>query len=66
MTTAQIIAVACLTLGLIPAWIMASIAPAEKWRAFIAWWVFGALLFVVALPMALLAYSRTANARRLS
>lgn len=53
-------------LALIPATIMAAIQPAEKWRAFIAWWVFGALLFVVALPMALVNYSRHANAQRRS
>jgi hypothetical protein len=63
MTTAQTVAVACVVLGLIPAAIMASIQPTEKWRAFIAWWVFGALLFVIALPMALMNYSRHANAR---
>lgn len=51
-------------LGLIPAAIMASIQPTEKWRAFIVWWVFGALLFVVAFPMALVQYSRASNARR--
>lgn len=64
MNTTQTFALAAALLGLIPAAIMASIQPAEKWRAFIAWWVFGALLFVVALPMALLNYSRASNARR--
>jgi hypothetical protein len=60
----QTLALLAAILGLIPAAIMASIQPAEKWRAFIAWWVFGALLFVVALPMALVNYSRHANARQ--
>jgi hypothetical protein len=63
MDTSQALALAAAVLGLIPATIMASIQPEERWRAFIAWWVFGALLFVVALPMALLNYSRHANTR---
>jgi hypothetical protein len=62
MDTSQTLALLAALLGLIPATIMASIQPTEKWRAFIAWWVFGALLLVVALPLALLAYSRHANA----
>jgi heme/copper-type cytochrome/quinol oxidase subunit 2 len=63
MDTSQTLAIAAAVLGLIPATIMATIQPEERWRAFIAWWVFGALLLVVALPMALVQYSRHANAR---
>jgi len=64
MDSSQTIALSLAILGLIPATIMASIQPGERWRAFIGWWVFGALLFVVALPMALVNYSRASNARR--
>ena len=66
MDTSQSIVLAVAVLALIPATIMASIQPTEKWRAFIAWYVFGALALVVALPMALAGYSRHANARRRS
>lgn len=36
-------------IGLLPAWIAH-----RKGRSFLAWWVFGALLFIVALPCSLL------------
>ena len=39
----------CLLIGLIPAFIAD-----KKGRSFIAWWIYGALLFIVALPHALL------------
>ncbi|WP_047130017.1 hypothetical protein [Xanthomonas arboricola] len=40
----------CCLLGIIPA----AIANA-KGRSFVGWWIFGALLFIVALPLAILA-----------
>ena len=64
MDTSQTLVLAVAILALIPAAIMASIQPpADRWRAFIIWWLVGSLLFVVALPMALVNYSRHANAR---
>lgn len=42
-------------LGLIPAFIASS-----KGRSFALWWIYGALLFIIALPHALLAKSQTA------
>lgn len=44
------IVILLLLLGLIPAAIASS-----KGRSFAAWWLFGAALFIVALPMALMA-----------
>lgn len=47
-------------LGLIPAFIAQA-----KGRSAFAWWIYGALLFIVALPHALLLSPRPADASRL-
>jgi hypothetical protein len=45
-------------LGLLPAFLATAHRPVGQRQAFLAWWLFGALLFVVALPMALIQYGR--------
>lgn len=47
----------CILIGLIPAMIAQ-----KKGHSFVAWWLYGALLFIIALPHALLI--RPANARQ--
>jgi hypothetical protein len=51
----EILAIA-VVIGLIPA-----IIAKKKGRSFFVWWVYGALLFIVALPHALLAPARPDN-----
>lgn len=52
MTTRDVI-VAAVILGVLPA----AIAQ-HKGRSFVAWWIFGALLFIAALPASLLVRDR--------
>jgi hypothetical protein len=62
--TAQTFILTIALLGLIPAFIATAARPPGQRQAFISWWLFGALLFVVALPMALVQYHRDAKGRR--
>lgn len=42
-----------LVVGLVPA-LIATARLDGDWRVFVGWWVFGAVLFVVALPVSIL------------
>jgi hypothetical protein len=52
MDTASILVLAAI-IGLLPAWIAS-----RKGQSFFGWWVFGGLLFIVALPIALMQKDR--------
>jgi hypothetical protein len=55
MEVGTVLVIAAL-IGLLPAWIAS-----RKGHSFVTWWIFGALLFIVALPMAIFAKDKRAR-----